>query len=85
MGITIHYQGKLNQSDLTDAFCEELADISKAMEWKYNLINEGPDSKPVPLKGIIISPHEKSKLLVFTFDPEENLRNAFVRQGKKES
>lgn len=78
MGITIHYQGKLNQPDLADAFCEELADISKTMEWKYNRINDEPDSEPVQLKGIIISPHEKSEPLVFTFDPEGYLRNAFM-------
>jgi hypothetical protein len=50
------------------------------MEWKYNIINDGPDAKPIPLKGIIISPHEKSEPLVFTFDPEGNLRNAFMMQ-----
>lgn len=78
MGITIHYQGKLNQPDLADEFCEELADIAKAMDWNYNPINDEPDSEPVPLKGIVISPHEKSEPLVFTFDPEGNLRNAFM-------
>jgi len=78
MGITIHYQGKLNRPDWAEVFCEELEDISKAMEWKYNVINDGPDAKPVSLRGIVISPHEKSEPLVFTFDPEGNLRNAFV-------
>jgi hypothetical protein len=39
MGITIHYQGKLNQPDLAEEFCEELEDIAKAMEWKYYLIS----------------------------------------------
>lgn len=80
MGITIHYQGKLNRPDLADAFCEELADIAETMDWKYNVINDEPDEKPVPLKGIIISPHEKSEPLVFTFDPDGNLRNAFMMQ-----
>jgi hypothetical protein len=80
MGITIHYQGKLNRPDLADEFCEELEDIAKAMDWKYNVINDEPDSKPFPVKGIIISPHEKSEPLVFTFDPEGNLRNAFMLQ-----
>ncbi len=78
MGITIHYQGKLNRPDLANEFCEELEDISKAMEWKYNEITDEPDSKPFPLKGVVISPHEKSEPLVFTFDPEGNLRNAFM-------
>jgi hypothetical protein len=80
MGITIHYQGKLNRPDLADEFCEELEDIAKTMDWKYNVINDEPDSKPFPVKGIIISPHEKSEPLVFTFDPEGNLRNAFMLQ-----
>lgn len=80
MGITIHYQGKLNRPDLADEFCEELEDIARTMDWKYNVINEEPDSKPFPVKGIIISPHEKSEPLVFTFDPEGNLRNAFMLQ-----
>ncbi|WP_372949813.1 hypothetical protein [Mariniphaga sp.] len=78
MGITIHYQGKLNRPDLAKEFCEELEDISKAMEWKYSEITDEPDSKPFPLKGVVISPHEKSEPLVFTFDPEGNLRNAFM-------
>jgi hypothetical protein len=80
MGITIHYHGKLNQPELADAFCEELEDISKAMDWKYTLITDEPDSKPFPVKGIIISPHEKSEPLIFTFDPEGNLRNVFMLQ-----
>ena len=80
MGITIHYQGKLNRPDLADEFCEEVADIAGTMEWKYTLINEGPDEKPFPLKGVVISPHEKSEPLVFTFDPEGYLRNAFMMQ-----
>ncbi len=80
MGITIYYQGKLNRPDLADAFCEELPDIAETMEWKYTLITDEPDSKPFPVKGIIISPHEKSEPLVFTFDPEGFLRNAFMLQ-----
>ncbi|MGC9352537.1 MAG: hypothetical protein ACP5D9_01800 [Mariniphaga sp.] len=80
MGITIHYQGKLNLPELADGFCEELEDIAKTMDWKYTVINDGPDEKPIPLKGIIVSPHEKSEPLVFTFDPEGNLRNAFMLQ-----
>jgi hypothetical protein len=36
MGITIHYQGKLNRPELADAFCEELEDIAEIMDWKYN-------------------------------------------------
>lgn len=80
MGITIHYQGKLNRPDLADAFCEEMEDIARTMDWKYNVINDEPDSEPFPVKGIIISPHEKSEPLVFTFDPEGNLRNAFMLQ-----
>jgi hypothetical protein len=39
MGITIHYQGKLNRPDLAEAFCEELEDIATAMGWKYYLIS----------------------------------------------
>lgn len=80
MGITIHYQGKLNQPDLADEFCEELEDIARTMDWKYNVINDEPDSKPFPVKGIIVSLHEKSEPLMFTFDPEGNLRNAFMLQ-----
>jgi hypothetical protein len=58
MGITIHYRGKLNRPELAEAICEELEDIARTMDWKYTLITDEPDSKPVPLKGIIISPHE---------------------------
>ncbi|MBW6533992.1 MAG: hypothetical protein K0B11_03205 [Mariniphaga sp.] len=65
---------------MADEFCEELEDIARTMDWKYNVINDDPDSKPFPVKGIVISPHEKSEPLVFMFDPEGNLRNAFMMQ-----
>ncbi len=35
MGIIIHYQGKLNRTELAETFCEEMEDISNSMKWKY--------------------------------------------------
>lgn len=84
MGVTIHYKGKLNQPELINEFCEEMKDISKAMEWDYYLINNREDLQEIKLKGIIIIPHKESEPLVLTVDPEGILRNAFMMKFVKE-
>jgi len=37
MGISIHYKGKLNNTTLLQSFIDEVEDISKDMNWDYNL------------------------------------------------
>ena len=64
MGITIHYQGKLNDISLINKVTEELKDISEELEWKYELID---DSK-LNIKGIYIMPPPNCEPITFPFD-----------------
>ncbi len=77
MGITIHYQGKLNTPDLIDSFCEEVEDIAKSMEWEYTAIDEQKERSANLLKGLFIKPHKNSELLQLIVDLDGNLRNGF--------
>lgn len=77
MGITIHYKGKLNSTDLNDQFCEELEDIARSMEWTYNSFDFDEKNK-TPVKGLFIQPHPKSELLQFMIDKNGFLRNALM-------
>ena len=71
MGVTIHYRGKLNSTDLKDSICEELADIAKEMEWELDLISEEEDN----VKGIVMSPHPKSEPLSLLFGADGTLKD----------
>lgn len=64
MGITIHYQGKINDVSLISKVTGELTDISDELEMEYHLID---DSK-LNIKGILINPHKDCELLSFLFD-----------------
>jgi len=64
MGITIHYQGKINELSMIDNFIDELSDISCELDWKNHIID---DSK-LNIKGILLSPHSGSEPLSFLFD-----------------
>ena len=89
MGITIHYKGKLNSSDLIEPFCNEIEDIAKDMDWKYSILENDlykPNSSRIdngniighiPLKGISLSIHKDAESLSFYFDKDGNLRNLF--------
>jgi len=78
MGVTIHYKGKLNSVDDIDSFCEEMEDISKSMGWKHTVIDKFDNNDKIPVKGIIIRPHEKSESLQLISDQKGNLRNVFA-------
>ncbi len=82
MGVTIHYKGKLNSADNIDSFCEEMEDIAKSMDWKCSAFNFD-DKSNVPLKGVIIGPHEKSEPLPFMIDKNGFLRNPFMLEISK--
>ncbi len=72
MSITIHYKGKIKDISQRDALTEELADICKSLDWKYQTIKRGtetclayqytdePNSKgekvEVQFSGIIFTP-----------------------------
>jgi hypothetical protein len=66
MGLTFHYSGRIRQYEKIDEMILEAEDISKSLDWKYNIID---DDK---LKGIILSP-EGSEPLSLTFVPEGRL------------
>lgn len=64
MGITIHYQGKINEVSLIDKVTDELKDISEELEWKFESID---DSK-LNIKGIYIIPPPHCEPITFLFD-----------------
>lgn len=78
MEISIYYQGKLNHPELVAQFSDELADIARAMEWGYILINEQEETFNIKLRGIKIFPHKKTEPLIFTFDPDGYIRNPSI-------
>lgn len=90
MGITIHYGGKLKSAELIDEVCKELTDISRDMEWDYEVLDcdfDKPNTSKLvteeekhkitgnlPLKGIHIAIHQDSEPLTFYFDSKGELR-----------
>ncbi len=87
MGITIHYNGKLNSTNLIEPFISEIEDIAKDMNWKYNILENdlhepntsrldgGEITGHIPLKGISLSIHKDAESLSFYFDKDGNIRN----------
>jgi len=80
MGITIHYKGKLNSTDLIDPFCEEVEDIAQSMNWDYTIVEE-KDPDKIQFKGLVIKPHPSSEFLQFAIDKNGNLRNSFILEN----
>ncbi len=64
MGITIHYQGKINEISLIENVTGELKDITEELEWEYFLI----DDDKLGIKGIYINPPPNCEALTFLFD-----------------
>lgn len=72
MGLTIHYQGGIDRTDLIPRLTSELEDIAGSMGWKSQCVGEGePDSD---FRGIIISPSDHCEPLSFIFDQAGRLR-----------
>lgn len=63
MGLSIHYSGKLRKPESIPSLITEAADISKSMDWPFEIIPPAPD---VPVEGILIAP-EGSEPLWLTF------------------
>ena len=63
MGLTIHYSGKLRNPASISALIAEAVDISKSMQWPYEIIQPLPE---VPIEGVLIAP-EGSEPLWLTF------------------
>ncbi len=86
MGITIYFQGKLKDTQLINSLRDELIDISEAMNWECQSLDEDW-SKPstaklivnkerfeivghLPLKGVQIKLHPDCEPLSIYFDAE---------------
>lgn len=72
MGLTIHYQGGIDRTDLFPKLINELEDIAAAMDWKSQRVDEG-ELDPI-FRGIIISPSDHCEALCFIFDQSGRLR-----------
>jgi len=64
MGITIHYQGSINDVSLIDTVTNELQDITEELNWSDILI----DDDKLNIKGILILPPKDCEPLSFLFD-----------------
>ncbi len=96
MGVTIHFQGTLKDSNLFDPLIEELVDISDTMKWEWEVLEEGwpkrstaklKDKMPAfALRGININLHPDSEELSLFFDTTGRISTAMnlilVREGK---
>ncbi len=69
MGITIHYQGKINDISLIDKCTQELNDISDEINWNYHII----DDDKLNLKGIYMEPPPNCEALSFLFDKSSGI------------
>jgi len=89
MGITIHYRGSIKDRSVIDQLQQEMVDVCKSMDWKYQLWNED-QSKPydaelihtdegatieghIPLRGISIITDPDNESLDLLFNPEGQL------------
>lgn len=89
MGITIHFKGKIEDLNQVHPLIEELVDISKVMNWKYQIMDENwlepSNAKLVHnkrglklvghlgLKGISINLHPNSEQFAIYFNSNGNL------------
>ena len=60
MGLSIHYNGKIKDTNLVPQLLEEVQDICNTLQWKYQMIDQRP------AKGICFTP-EECEVLFLTF------------------
>ncbi len=93
MGITIHYQGTLQDKSQINSFIEELTDIAKTMNWQTQVLDEDwsqPSTAKLSsakngveitgylaLKGILIHLHPDCEPLTLFFDAKGCLTSPF--------
>jgi hypothetical protein len=65
MGISIHYNGSLDDPGKKDEFIEELEAIASELKWSSEKIEGNIDSHNLHCKGVLIGPHKKSEPLAF--------------------
>lgn len=88
MGVSIHYRGRLNDTDLLPTLCDEVSDIADSMAWTSTSLDDDWSTSPdavlmtggevqghLGLKGIQITPHPDSEPLVLFFDRYGYLRS----------
>lgn len=92
MGLTIHYRGKIDFIPDVEHLTEELKDFSDTLTWDSRLWNEDwslPNTATIkrnleniqikghiPLRGIVLYPHENCEPLSLTFTREGYLTNS---------
>jgi hypothetical protein len=87
MGITIHYKGKLKNLEMLSHFMEELVDISRIMNWHWQVLDEDW-SRPstaqllVSEEGATITGHLGLKGISIDVHPDcESLALFFMAEG----
>ena len=88
MGVSIHYRGRLDETDLLPSLCDEVGDIADSMGWPATTLDDDWSTSPdatlknggkveghLGLKGIQITPHPDSEPLVLFFDRDGYLRS----------
>ena len=73
MGLSFHYSGRIREHDKIDALVEEVKDMSKDLNWTYNILDDDQ------IKGILVST-EESEPLWFTFVPDGRTCNVINLQ-----
>jgi len=70
MGLSLHYQGQLNDPARFDALIEELTDIAKSLKWSSKEISK--DDKGI--QGVILNTGDGTEPIPFLFDRDFKLR-----------
>ncbi|MFQ5603926.1 MAG: hypothetical protein ACE5HS_11720 [bacterium] len=89
MGIAIHFRGHLQDTSMINSLIDELAEISEALNWKWQVLdedwskpasaslsvkeNEAEISGHLPIKGINIKLHPDCEALSLYFDSQGRL------------
>lgn len=72
MGLSIHYSGVIRDTSEINNLVNEVSDICKTLDWKYNIIKDSGD----PIEGILFSP-ENSEAIHMLFMPDGKLCSLF--------
>jgi hypothetical protein len=89
MGVSIHYRGRVADTQNIKTICDELAAIADKMNWRYTRLDEDWTQSAdasievteqgsqitghLPLKGIVLTLNPKCETLGFLFDSNGNL------------
>lgn len=85
MGITIHYQGKIDDKNKIPEMVDDLMDFAETAGWEYNIIDIHVEPS---LSGIVLDRHPESESFPLTFDDTGELKLYFDYQdadGRKKT